>query len=318
MTIIDAHLHLNGSVSLRFLKETSEKNNCIEFYNKFILETNPWNKFAWVHQIIQTIEDIARATIDVAEGSNADILEIRTTPKKIGANSETDYIQSFRDGLLASNNLYPQKKVRGLLSIDRTRHTLADAKRIIDAASQEKKLTGMIVGIDLSGNYLGDRKLTGNDLYESVKYALSKDIGASFHVGEIDSDIEKYDFDLILKAISEYEGDIRGKVRLGHAIYRSEDQNATIRRLKIPIEICPSCHEQLDWWKQSEIHPILNLYQKRTQVLVGTDDSLIFNCTAKEEEKKLNNIFIKDQYSELPEDEQDEIISRKRERYLFF
>lgn len=318
MTIIDAHLHLNGSVSLKYLKETAEKNDCIECYNNFILEKNPWKKFGWVHQIIQTTEDITRATIDVVETSNADILEIRTTPKAMGSNSETDYIQSFTNGLLESNNLYPIKKVRGLLSIDRSRHSLVDAKRIIDAANQEKQKTGMIVGIDLSGNYLDARKLTGADLYEAVHYALSKDIGASFHVGEVNSDIERSDFDLILKAISEYQGNVIGKIRLGHAIYRTESQNEAIKRLKIPVEICPSCHEQLDWWNQVEAHPILNLYQKRSQVLPGTDDSLIFNCTAEEEQRKLNNIFSDDPYSQLPESEENQKVAKKRERYLFF
>lgn len=318
MTVFDAHLHLNGSISLDYLKNTAIKNNCLDAYEKLIYEANLWKKFGFVHQIIQTTEDIKLAVVDVVEHSKADILEIRTTPKVMKTEGLELYIQAFVQGLSDAKNLYPNKKARGLLSIDRTRHSFNDAKWIIDAAVKEKQSSGMIVGIDLSGNYLTERTLTGHDLYVAIKYALDKDIGLALHVGETDSDIERQDFDFILKAVDEYQGVIHGKVRLGHAAYRTASQDEIIKKHKIPVEICPSCHRYLEWWKEDKPHPILTLYQFRTQVMPGTDDELLFGSNAKEEQRILDSMLkIPADFSVLEEDDQQDKVTEQRKRYMF-
>lgn len=318
MLVFNAHIHLNGSVSSEYLQTTARRNNCVEIYSQFESESNLWKKFGFIHQIMQTSEDILLAVVDVVKNSNADVLEIRTTPKATNKCSIEDYIQGFIEGIKCAKEQYPEKEVKGLLSIDRSRHSLEDAKWIIDTALKEKQQNGTIVGVDLSGNFLGNRTLTGINLYQAVKYALEKDIGVALHVGEIDSEIERADFDLILKAIKEYGGKIYGKVRLGHAIYRTSEQDKIISQLKIPVEICPSCHEKLDWWKQGEAHPILTLYQYRSQVLPGTDNSLLFECNEQEEQKKLDAFLkIPEKDMGLSEAELDEKIASKRRRYMF-
>ncbi|MBS0287269.1 MAG: hypothetical protein JSR17_08235 [Proteobacteria bacterium] len=322
MLIFNAHVHLNGSMSEEYLEVTARRNGCTEHFQGFLAETDLWKKFSWIHQIIQTPEDIKLATLDVVKHSTADILEIRTTAKAMGRHSVDAYIQAFVEGLREANAQYPQKRARGLLSIDRTKHTLSDAKQIIDAAVAEKKKSGMIVGIDLSGNFVGPRKLTGDGLYQAVMYALQQDIGAALHVGEIDSEDERRDFDTILRAVQDYkekqQGKIYGKVRFGHAIYRTPEQDEIIRKLKIPVEVCPSCHEVLDWWKKGQPHPILSLYTHRTRVLAGTDDNLLFRCNDKDEQHKLDSfLHVPEKYAQLSEDAQHEIISAKRKRYMF-
>lgn len=318
MLVFDAHLHLNGAISLEYLQNTATRNNCLDIYQKLLIEEDPWKKFGFIHQIIQTTEDIKLAVIDVVEHSKADILEIRTTPKMMKNGGVDAYIQSFVEGLQEAKTLHPNKKARGLLSIDRTRHPLEEAKGIIDAALKEKQSSGMIVGIDLSGNYLTERTLTGNDLYIAIKYALNKDIGLALHVGEVDSDIERQDFDLILKAIDEYQGAIHGKVRLGHGIYRTVSQDEIIKKHEIPVEICPTCHKYLEWWKQDRPHPILTLYQLRTQVIPGTDDEFIFGSDAKVEQQKLDEMLkMPEALSALNESEQHAIVAEQRKRYMF-
>lgn len=313
MLTFNAHVHLNGSISLEYLKDAALRNNCLDCYDGFVAETDLWKKFGWVHKIMQTPHDIYLATLDVVKHSTADTIEIRTTAKPLGAHSTDEYITAFIEGLKEANRLYPQKKSRGLLSIDRTRHTLKDALQIVDIALEAKQATGMIVGVDLSGNFVGNRTLTGDDLYQATSYALRKDIGVALHVGEIDSNTERQDFDILLKAIEDYQGDkdgkLYGKVRLGHAIYRTAEQDKRIRALKIPVEICPSCHLILNWWKKDQPHPILSLYQKRSQVIAGTDDNLLFNCDDKSEQQKLDAMFI-------GEDDKDKIAA-KRKRYMF-
>lgn len=322
MLIFNAHLHLNGSISLGFLEATAKRNHCTDLFTHFMSEPDLWKKFGWIHQIMQTTEDVKEATLDVVATSKADYLEIRTTAKPMGQCTVDDYIQAFVAGLKEAQHKYPKKHARGLLSIDRTRHTLQDAKEIIDAALNEKKKSGMIVGVDLSGNFIGKRALTGEDLYQAVLYGLQKDIGLALHVGEIDSEAERNDFDTILKAIQEYrtkhQGKIYGKVRLGHAIYRTPAQDKIISELKIPIEICPSCHQQLDWWQKDKPHPILTLYTHRTRVIPGTDDNLLFNCDDEGEQQKLDKILaVPQKYADLSEIEQQKVISDKRRRYMF-
>lgn len=322
MRIFNAHVHLNGSISLEYLKDAAERNGCIGFYNSFVAEPDLWKKFGWIHQIIQTAEDVKLATIDVVKHSKADALEIRTTPKTIGMEGMDAYVQAFIAGLVDANKAYPQKKARGLLSIDRARHSLEDAKRIVDIALAEKQKSGMIVGVDLSGNFIGNRTLTGHDLYQAIIYALQKDIGVALHVGEIDSEIERQDFDIILKAIEEYkqnpQSKIYGKVRLGHAIYRTLEQDQKISALKIPIEICPTCHQKLNWWKAGQPHPILTLYKNRHQVLAGTDDNLLFGCNDEQEQQTLDSMLtVPEKYAQLSEAEQQEMVAAKRMRYMF-
>ena len=322
MLVFNSHVHLNGSISLEYLKETAKRNNCPDLYEKFILEKDLWKKFDWIHQIMQTAEDVKLATLDVVKHSNADHIEIRTTAKPIGKYTVDNYIKAFIEGLKQANQLHPKKKVRGLLSIDRSKHSLEDAKAIIDTALKEKQTSGMIVGVDLSGNFLGKRTLTGNDLYLMLVYALEKDVGIALHVGEVDSEAERNDFDTILKAIQEHKetrkGKIYGKVRLGHAIYRTSNQDDIIRKLKIPVEICPSCHRKLDWWKQDQPHPILTLYKHRTRVLSGTDDNLLFECNDEKEQIILDEMLdIPSKYAHLSKEEQDNIVSKKRTRYMF-
>ncbi|MGE3318568.1 MAG: hypothetical protein AB7I18_04665 [Candidatus Berkiella sp.] len=313
MLVFNAHMHLNGSIRPEFLKAIALRNNCLNYFEGFMAETDLWKKFGWVHKIIQTTEDIRLATLDVVKHSTADVLEIRTTAKPLGNHSSQDYIAAFVAGLKEANQLYPNKRARGLLSIDRTRHNLEEAKEVVNAALAAKQEHGMIVGIDLSGNFAAPRTLSGNDLYQAISYALHKDIGVALHIGEIDSDIERQDVDFLLKAIEEYQqekgGKLYGKVRLGHAIYRTPEQDARIAALKIPVEICPSCHEILDWWKKDQPHPILTLYQKRSQVIAGTDDDLLFHCHAKGEQAKLDALF-------QGEDDTNKT-SQKRLRYMF-
>lgn len=316
MLTFNAHVHLNGSISLEYLKEAAERNQCIEHYHGFVAETDLWKKFGWVHRIMQTTEDIRLATLDVVKYSTADSIEIRTTAKPMGNHDAADYIQAFVNGLTEANQKFPLKKARGLLSIDRTRHSLIDAMWIIDSALKEKQQHGMIVGVDLSGNFEGNRTLTGEALYQAVSYALRKDIGVALHVGEIDSEMERNDFDILLKAAEDYQkekgGKLYGKVRLGHAVYRTSEQDQRIRALKIPVEICPSCHQMLDWWRKDQPHPILSLYQKRSQVIAGTDDNLLFHCDDKGEQQKLDAIFAGEEQAA-----DKNKTAQKRKRYMF-
>lgn len=172
---------------------------------------------------------------------------------------------------------------------------------MVDRVLQEKtEGTGLLVGIDLSGNPFGKRTLTGSALAKVIHYALSKDLGLALHLGEANTPEESDEVDLILSCLREWrsqqpnngENPFFGKVRLGHAIYLSDAQRAAIRDLQIPIEICPTCHTRINWWNGTTPHPVQQIYSSwKDPISTGTDDSLIFNCDGKSENKMVLRMF---------------------------
>lgn len=315
--VSDLHMHLNGSFSEDFLKQMAEKNNALaaftqlmavrEAYKKLYADETLqkidhqqsialiWQQFALIHKIMQNLEDISLGTINVIENSKARYLEIRTTPKDMAGATWEQYVDAFLQGLEAGNQACNGKKMaRGLLSLDRTIHTEKMAYAIIDRVVAEKKLRGLLVGIDISGNPMTIRTLTGDTLAAVVRYALDKKIGVAIHIGEADTLTEKNEVDVILKVLAEWHGEdpaansFHGKVRLGHGIYLSSEQRDMIKKLQIPIEICPSCHEKLNWWSMNKPHPVTHIYQHwKDPVVTGTDDEIIFGGNAKDENSQV-------------------------------
>jgi adenosine deaminase len=310
--VSDLHMHLNGSFSLDFLKQIAEKNNAVaEFiklkevrdeYNKLVAQESAkgvhdksialiWTQFALIHKIMKTLADIQQGTVNVIEVSKAKYMEIRTTPKDMDGASWEKYVDAFLNGLEEGNKKCESKKIaRGLLSLDRTIHTEKLSYEVIDRVVLEKKRTGLLVGIDLSGNPLGERKLTGAGLAAVLIYALQKDIGVAIHIGEADTATEMNDVNIILDVLTSWSKKsssgncFQGKVRLGHGIFLTQAQRSAIKALQLPIEVCPSCHEKLNWWNKSKPHPVTRIYQMwKDPVVVGTDDEMIFGGNVKEE-----------------------------------
>ncbi|MHB1949379.1 MAG: amidohydrolase family protein [Gammaproteobacteria bacterium] len=320
--INDFHLHLGGSLSRDFLEKTAERNKVKDIFvkldsiHKNYVEslknehkqgakdlTPIWKQFALVSQIIKTPEDIRLGVIDVVEQSEAIDLEIRTTPKDLDGKGWYSYTEAFIQGLLEANIKFPYRNPRGMLSLDRTVHTLQDAKQIIDYVDAD--LTGMLVGIDICGNPADKRKLSGKDLAEAISYILDKNMGIAIHLGEIDNSTEREDVNHILIALdhwksrqksdASYLNPFHGKVRLGHAIYLTAEQRKKIKDLDLPIEVCPSCHEQLNWSTHNE-HPVTKIYppeekESTLKVLPGTDDTYIFDCGAILEGERVSSLM---------------------------
>jgi adenosine deaminase len=237
------------------------------------------------------LADIQQGTINVIEASKARYMEIRTTPKAMDGTSWEKYVDAFLSGLKEGNKkCHGEKIARGLLSLDRTIHTEKMSYEVIDRVVSEKKRDGLLVGIDISGNPLGERKLTGEGLAATLLYALKKDIGLAIHIGETDTSAETNDINIILDILTSWKKQsslstpFQGKVRLGHGIFLTEAQRSAIKALQLPMEVCPSCHEKLNWWNKSNPHPVTRIYQLwKDPVVVGTDDEIIFGGNAEEE-----------------------------------
>jgi adenosine deaminase len=338
LQINDFHLHLNGSFSVAFLQRTAIKNKATVHFDtlqqmlaagRYLTKATTaeqekknlpdiWALFALVSHIMQTLEDIYLGTIDVIDNSKATYLEIRTTPKPMQNRSWQEYADHFVKGLIKANETHAGKKVaRGLLSIDRARHNKEIAKKIIDRVAIESKISRMLVGVDVCGDPSA-RILTGNDFAEVLRHALAKDIGVAIHIGELDAEIERKEIDNVLQVIEEWQkkqdntkrNSLHGKVRLGHAIFLTDDQCAKIRELGVPVEVCSSCHETMKWWDKNGPHPVTKIYpawDTPAHVISGTDDELIFFKNAAEEHKKVLAILGYPEGMEEKADEQQAI-----------
>ena len=179
--LADAHAHLFGSLDIDFLKTVAERNGVLAIYAAFLAVRSRyqeyviasdvqtpfareaialiWEQFSNIKKILLTLVDVEEAVVDVARKSTADHIELRSTPKPLQKNSEDktqstieDYVSAFLAGLRKANNSVPRirgnlsgqnKKVKGLLSIDRTTSSLDEAKCIIDRVAVEKKVTSL-------------------------------------------------------------------------------------------------------------------------------------------------------------------------------
>jgi adenosine deaminase len=311
----DLHCHLNGSFSLRFLRETAEKNGCLETYlelegirAEYLSKTAKqpelgytkehielvWRQFSLIHKIIKNLADIHLGTIDVIRSSSAKYLEIRTTPKKLGDHSVDNYIDAFEQGLIsASQDSSIGKKAYGLLSLDRTMHDFETAKYFINRIATSHE--AVLKGIDICGHPTAARTLRGEDLSLTIKEALNRKIGLAIHMGEADTDMEREDTDTILATLEQWlsenptaqENPFFGKVRLGHCIFLTDSQKEKIRRLKLPIEVCPTCHSKLNWHLENTHHPVRSIYSDLSEpITFATDDEIIFGANSKVEFNK--------------------------------
>lgn len=318
----DLHCHLNGSFSREFLQETAIKNGQSEAYQDLIdsqeafaaashlqpeagfseaVIAQVWRQFSLIHRIIQTIDDIRHGTEDVVKHARAKRVEIRTTPKAMNGGTVEDYIEAFEEGLINAHKLYPEKKAVGLLSLDRTLHTLADAEAFIRYIKMHSH--GQLAGLDISGNPAAPRTLSGAALAAVIHKTLHAGLAIAIHMGEIDSEQEREDIDTILDALEAWTSEqpqssdhpknpLHGRVRLGHCIYLTDTQIARVQALGVPVEVCPSCHRTLNWHLETAPHPVTRIYPDiHDPIVAGTDDETIFGESAKSELSRMLGFF---------------------------
>lgn len=79
--------------------------------------------------------------------------------------------------------------------------------------------------------------------------------------------------------------------RLGHALFLSEKNQATVRDLKIPIEVCPSSNMKTMGLSSLETHPVICSLWKDCPTSINTDDTVIFNISLSDEYWKVARLF---------------------------
>lgn len=289
-TYCDLHLHLGGSISQelvrRFAKSDHDK-NAIES----LITADVLTLFQVVHRLVQSPERVEIATEDVIIKSMADYLEIRSTPREFSLErSFRPYVEAF----VAALHRFPGK-AKGILSIDLYKHDLVNARDIVTLALE---YPDYIVGIDISGvNPPGIHTLQGEDLAACIEIILDNPLGLAIHVGEFESEKDQRDSTVALRAIDRWL--LRhplltcvGKIRLGHAIFLSEEHTNIIRRHALPIEICPTCHRYLGCWRNGKKHPVQSVYPEHASpVVFGTDNALNFSTNFQREKELFIEAF---------------------------
>ncbi len=288
-TYCDLHLHLGGSISQKLVRSFAQSDHdqqAIEALD----EADVLTLFDVVHRLVQSPERVEIATEDVITTSTADYLEIRTTPRKFSsAQSFRPYVEAFVSALRRHSG-----KAKGILSIDRYKHDLASSHCII-ALAQE--YPDCIVGIDISGvNPSGIRTLQGEDLSRCIANILNTPLGLAIHLGEFDNEKDQRDNTSALTAIDHWlqqnQTTCVGKIRLGHAIFLSEEHIRIIQKHGLPIEICPTCHRYLGCWKNGRKHPVQTVYPgHESPVILGTDNTLNFSTSFERDKLLFINAF---------------------------
>ena len=278
----DLHLHLGGSISKDLLVEFAKSDNNQKALND-IEVADVLQMFKVVHSLITSPKRIEISTENVIDTSNADYLEIRTTPRSF---SSTITLRHYVEAFVSSLQKYTEK-AKGLLSINRYKHDIKSAQEIIALALEH---SDYIVGIDISGiNPSANRVLQGEDLKSIIETVLNSPLGLAIHIGELNLEKERLDSTIALNAIDQWiernqEIECSGKIRLGHALFLEDEHKRIIRKHQLPIEICPSCHRYIGSWSKGQKHPVQDIYpDKESPIVIGTDDTLIFSTSFKRE-----------------------------------
>ena len=286
----DLHLHLGGSISRELVERFA-----LEDHDRHALEAlteaDVLMLFHVVHRLVNSPERVEIAAEDIIATSTADYLEIRSTPRQFSSKGTfRPYVEAFASAL----RRHPEKAT-GMLSIDRYRHDLSAARDIIALALEHPDC---IVGIDISGiNPPGARTLRGDDLAACIESVLESPLGLAIHVGELESEKDRRDSTVALTAIDRWllrhpAVTCAGKIRLGHAIFLTEEHVRIIRRHGLPIEICPTCHRYLGCWRNGREHPVQAVYPERTSpVVLGTDNALNFSTSFQREKELFTDAF---------------------------
>jgi adenosine deaminase len=289
-TYCDLHLHLGGSISPELVRRFAQSDHD-QYAIDALAEADVLTLFQVVHRLVRSPERVEIATEDVITTSTADYLEIRTTPRAFSSEgSFRPYVKAFVSALRRRPG-----KAKGILSIDRYKHDLTTARDIITLALE---YPDCIIGIDISGvNPPGIRTLQGDDLGVCIETILDSPLGLAIHVGELESEKDQRDNTAALTAIDRWLQrhpltTCVGKIRLGHAIFLSEEHANIIRRQRLPIEICPTCHRYLGCWGNGSAHPVQAVYPDHTSpVVLGTDNALNFSTSFQREKELFLDAF---------------------------
>ena len=286
--LIDLHLHLDGSLSVKTVKELAALQN-IEIPEKEeellkLLRINDdckdlteyLEKFAFPGKLLQTKEAIAISVFNLQEELKEQGLihaEIRFAPQlhTLKGLSQREVIEAAIDGLNRSD--FSAELIiccmRGNDNHEANLETVKLAKDYIGKG---------VCCIDIAGA----EALFPTENFADL-FALAREDGTPFtiHAGEADGPKSVY------KAL-EY-----GTKRLGHGV-RSLEDPALIEKIVsegITLELCPTSNLHTCMFPTMEEYPLRKLMEAGVKVTINTDNMTVSNITLAKEFGKLIAAF---------------------------
>ena len=286
--LIDLHLHLDGSLSVKSVKELAALQNIeIPENEEELLKllrinddckdlTEYLEKFAFPGKLLQTKEAIAISVFNLQEELKEQGLihaEIRFAPQlhTLEGLRQREVIEAAIDGLNRSD--FSAELIlccmRGNDNHEANLETVKLAKDYIGKG---------VCGIDIAGA----EALFPTENFADL-FALAREDGTPFtiHAGEADGPKSVY------KAL-EY-----GTKRLGHGV-RSLEDPALVEKLVaegITLELCPTSNIHTCMFPSIEEYPLRKLMEAGVKVTINTDNMTVSNITLAKEFGKLIAAF---------------------------
>lgn len=285
--LIDLHLHLDGSLSVKSVKELAALQNIAIPEDAELLKqlrvnddckdlTEYLEKFAFPGMLLQTKEAIALSVYNLQEELKEQGLiyaEIRFAPQLHTHKglSQKEIVEAAIEGLNRSDfcaNLI-LCCMRGNDNHEENLETVKMAKEYLGKG---------VCCLDIAGA----EALFPTDDFKDI-FDLAKELGVPYtiHAGEADGPKSVY------KAL-EY-----GTKRIGHGVHSIEDEDL-LKKLAdegITLELCPTSNLHTCIFDKIEDYPIRKFMEKGIKVTVNTDNMTVSNVTLGSEFKKLIAAF---------------------------
>lgn len=282
--MIDLHLHLDGSLSVKTVRLLAQKQNIAlpesDTELKKLLSVSPscrnlneyLEKFDLPLSLLQNYEALKTAAYRLAEElKEAGVLyaEIRFAPQlhtRQGL-SMNDAVIAVRDGLRQSSF-----SSNVILCCMRMKDNLEENLETVRLAHQYK------MAVDLAGA----ESLYATESFFEV-FSLAKELGVPFtiHAGEADG------------AASMKSAVSFGAVRIGHGVRSVEDNMllAELREKKIVLELCPTSNLNTKVVDNLKEYPLRTLLDAGVRVTINTDNLTVSDTNLKKEWQQMISLF---------------------------
>ena len=280
---VELHRHLDCSMRFSTLRELApllgiDAPKDEAGFRKAMLVTEPMkdlgavlSKFLVAQKVLATEEILTRLAFEAVEDAAREgirILELRYAPTFIAdghAHLTFDKIhQAFLRGLeKAESQGLPV--ATGLICIVQRISPIEVATRVMQFAIDNKDT---FVGVDLADNEVGFDSLPFAELFQKARAA---GLHITVHSGESDvPEAPKF----VMNAIEHL-----GAERIGHGLQIVKDPKvmAEVKRLKIPLELCPTSNWLTNAIPDKDSHPIRKLMEFGISVTINTDDPGVFD-----------------------------------------
>ncbi|AKS70170.1 adenosine deaminase [Staphylococcus schleiferi] len=276
---LELHCHLDGSVSVDYLKTQSEKQQVRIDIDKVTVDQNCQSlaeylqSFDEILKVMQTQESLIEAVIDVARQAHEDgvkYIEVRFAPafhQSLGLET-IEILDAVCEGAQQAEAQF-DLEVR-LLVCGMKHHSMTTNQAIFDHLGANASITKYIVGVDLAG----DEASSPTEAHEAlIQYAKSKNLNITLHAGECGCVKNVYD------AIQ------YGARRIGHgvAIFQDEQALSWVKEQDVLLEFCPNSNLQTKAIDTLATLDLPKLMEQEVAFLINTDNRTVTQTTLMDE-----------------------------------